>query len=83
MPGEIVCLLGGNASGKTTTQVAQEFGVNVWNLRDWKRQYRLVAKPVDAPMLTSKVTINPASHCAGSCLSSGYAEEKVNCWTLL
>ena len=37
-------------SGKTTTQVAQEFGVNVWNLRDWKRQYRLVAKPVDAPM---------------------------------
>jgi len=37
-------------SGKTTTQVAQEFGVNIWNLRDWKRQYGLAAKPVDAPM---------------------------------
>jgi len=37
-------------SGKTTAQVAQEFGINIWNLRDWKRQYGLVAKPVDAPL---------------------------------
>ncbi len=37
-------------SGKTAAQVAQEFGVNIWNLRDWKRQYGSAAKPVDAPM---------------------------------
>lgn|SRR5512135_1875264 len=38
------------ASGKTTAQIAQEFGVNLWNLRDWKRQYGAVAQPVDAPL---------------------------------
>ena len=27
------------SSGKTAKEVAQEFGVNFWNLRDWKRQY--------------------------------------------
>lgn len=37
-------------SGKTGPQVAQEFGVNVWNLRDWKRQYGSAAKPVDGPI---------------------------------
>jgi len=37
-------------SGKTAMQVAREFGVNVWNLRDWKRQYGPIARPVDAPM---------------------------------
>ncbi len=37
-------------SGKTGPQIAQEFGVNVWNLRDWKRQYGSSAKPVDAPI---------------------------------
>ncbi len=37
-------------SGKTAAQVAQEFGINIWNLRDWKRQYGSMAKPVDAPM---------------------------------
>jgi transposase-like protein len=37
-------------SGKTGAEIAQEFGVSVWNLRDWKRQYGSVAKPVDAPM---------------------------------
>ena len=37
-------------SGKTAAQVAQEFGINIWNLRDWKRQYGSVAKPVDAPL---------------------------------
>ena len=38
------------SSGKTAAQVAQEFGVNIWNLRDWKRQYGPAAKPVDAPL---------------------------------
>ncbi len=38
------------SSGKTAAQVAQEFGVNLWNLRDWKRQYGPSAKPVDAPI---------------------------------
>ncbi len=38
------------ASGKTTAQIAQEFGVNLWNLRDWKRQYGEVAQPVDGPL---------------------------------
>jgi transposase len=37
-------------SGKTAAQVAREFGINIWNLRDWKRQYGSVAKPVDAPL---------------------------------
>ncbi len=37
-------------SDKTAIEVAQEFGINVWNLRDWKRQYGLSAKPVDAPL---------------------------------
>ena len=26
------------SSGKTGAKVAQEFGVNLWNLRDWRRQ---------------------------------------------
>lgn len=37
-------------SGKTAAQIAQELGINLWNLRDWKRQYGSVAKPVDAPI---------------------------------
>ena len=37
-------------SDKTAKEVAQEFGVNVWNLRDWKRQYRTKAAPIDAPL---------------------------------
>ena len=37
-------------SGKTGAQIAKEFGVNFWNLRDWKRQYGPSAKPVDAPL---------------------------------
>jgi transposase len=35
---------------KTAAQVAQEFGVNPWSLRDWARRYGPTAKPVDAPM---------------------------------
>jgi transposase len=37
-------------SDKTAAQVAQEFGLKVWNVRDWSRQYGLTAKPVDAPV---------------------------------
>lgn len=37
-------------SGKTGAEVAREFGVQVWNLRDWKRDYGTAAKPVDAPI---------------------------------
>ena len=37
-------------SGKTAGQVAQEFGVKVWNVRDWRRRYGLTHKPVDAPL---------------------------------
>jgi transposase len=35
---------------KTTEQVAREFGVKVWNVRDWRRQYGPTHKPVDAPI---------------------------------
>lgn len=38
------------SSGKTGAQVAQEFGVNLWNLRDWRRQYGPVGRPVDGPI---------------------------------
>ena len=37
-------------SGKTAVQVAQEFGISVWNVRDWCRRYGPTAKPVDAPL---------------------------------
>ncbi len=37
-------------SGKTAGQVAQEFGVKVWNVRDWRRRYEPTHKPVDAPL---------------------------------
>jgi transposase len=37
-------------SGKTAAEIAQEFGVNFWNLRDWKRQYGPRVKPVDGPL---------------------------------
>ncbi len=38
------------SSGKTAVEVAKEFGVNVWNLRDWYRQYGLVPKGVEEPV---------------------------------
>jgi transposase len=38
------------SSGKSAAQVAREFGVKVWNLRDWKRQYGTEARPVDGPI---------------------------------
>jgi len=36
------------ATGKTASEMSKEFGVNIWNLRDWKRQYGPRAAPVDA-----------------------------------
>ncbi|HEV8541084.1 MAG TPA: transposase [Verrucomicrobiae bacterium] len=33
-------------SDKTAATVAKEFGVNIWNLRDWKRRYEPPLKPV-------------------------------------
>jgi transposase len=38
------------SSGKTAVEVAREFGISPWNVRDWKRRYGSEAKPVDAPM---------------------------------
>jgi transposase-like protein len=37
-------------SGKTAVEVAKEFGVNVWNLRDWRRQYGPAPKGVADPL---------------------------------
>jgi transposase len=37
-------------SDKTAEQVAMEFGVKIWNVRDWRRRYGPTHKPVDAPM---------------------------------
>ena len=37
-------------SGKTAAQVAQEFGVKIWNVRDGRRRYGPTHKPVDAPL---------------------------------
>jgi transposase len=36
--------------GKTAEEVAKEFGVKVWNVRDWRRRYGPTHKPIDAPM---------------------------------
>lgn len=38
------------SSGKTAVEVAREFGVNVWNLRDWNRQYGPAPKGIDDPL---------------------------------
>ena len=37
-------------SDKTAEQVATEFGVKIWNVRDWRRRYGPTHKPVGAPM---------------------------------
>ena len=37
-------------SDKTAEQVAKDFGVRVWNVRDWRRRYGPPHKPVDAPL---------------------------------
>ncbi len=38
------------SSGKSAGQIAQEFGVNIWSLRDWRQRYGLVARPIDGPL---------------------------------
>ena len=37
-------------SGKSAVQVAREFGISPWNLRDWRDRYAPAPKPVDAPV---------------------------------
>ncbi len=38
------------SSGKAGAEIAKEFGLPLWTLRDWKRKYTAGAKPVDAPV---------------------------------
>ena len=38
------------SSGKSAKQVAQDFGLNHWTVREWRSRYGSVAKPPDAPM---------------------------------
>lgn len=38
------------SSGKAGAEIAKEFGIPLWTLRDWKRKYTAAAKPVDAPV---------------------------------
>jgi transposase len=45
-------------SGKTAGQVAREFGVKIWNVRDWHKRYGMTAKPVDAPIPASPEEMN-------------------------
>jgi transposase-like protein len=35
------------SSGQSAAKVARDFGVNVWNLRDWKERYAAAPKGVD------------------------------------
>ena len=37
-------------SDKTAKQVAKDFGVKVWNVRDWRRRYGPTHRPVDAAL---------------------------------
>ena len=34
-------------TGKSVAQVSKEFGIQVWNLRDWKRRYGPSTRPAD------------------------------------
>lgn len=38
------------SSGKSAAAIAREFGVNVWNLRDWRQRYDLTAKGAEEPV---------------------------------
>jgi transposase-like protein len=38
------------SSGKTAAAVAREFGINVWNLRDWQHRYAPAPKGPDDPV---------------------------------
>lgn len=46
-------------SGKPPQQIAQELGVSVWNLRDWKKRY-LPAPPASARTLEQAEAENRA-----------------------
>jgi transposase-like protein len=46
---------------KTAEQVAREFGVKVWNVRDWRRRYGPTHKPVDAPLPETPEELNSNS----------------------
>jgi transposase-like protein len=46
-------------SGKPAQQIAQELGVSVWNLRDWKKRY-LPSPPAPARTLEQAETENRA-----------------------
>lgn len=37
-------------SGKSAGAVAREFGVNIWNLRDWRRKYDLAPGSPQEPV---------------------------------
>jgi transposase-like protein len=37
-------------SRKSARQVAEEFGISTWNLRDWRYRYGPAPKGVDAPV---------------------------------
>jgi len=49
-------------SDKTAEQVAKEFGVKVWNVRDWRRRYGPRHKPIDAPMPESPEELRQEVH---------------------
>ena len=38
------------STGKSAKQVAQDFGLNHWTVREWRSRYRTVAQPPDAPL---------------------------------
>jgi transposase-like protein len=38
------------SSGKTAATVAKEFGINVWNLRDWRHRYAPAPKGAEDPV---------------------------------
>ena len=38
------------SSGKSAAAIAREFGVNVWNLRDWRQRYDISPKGAEEPV---------------------------------
>jgi len=38
------------SSGQSAVKIAKEFGVNAWNLRDWKRRYAPPPKGAEDPV---------------------------------
>jgi len=50
------------SSGQSAVKIAKEFGVNAWNLRDWKRLYAPAAKGVDDPVPESPAEMKREIH---------------------